>query len=109
MKEHIKIYKMTYQKCTNESASMLFMDNNYISRKLFIQMVRDDIDMELNSFKKYCLSDIKNDLFSLYEEIHKENHFYLNSMESEFIKNGKANYDNQIFLSVVEISVFKII
>ena len=108
-KQIIQIYEMTYQKCTSESTSVLFTYNNYISRNFFVQMMRDDIDIELNSFKVHCLSDVKNDLFTLYEAIHKESHFHLDSMEKDFIINGQAKFDEQIFLSIIERNIFKII
>ncbi|WP_434279229.1 hypothetical protein [Acinetobacter sp. CE-15] len=103
-----QIFEMTYQKGTNESTSVFFTMNNLISRNLFIQMMRDDIDIEFNNFKINHLSDIETDLFSLHENIHKESHFHLSLMESKFIESGNANFDNHIFLSIIKRNVLKI-
>lgn len=64
-KQIIQIYEMIYQKCTNESTSVLFADNNDNSSNFFIQLLRDGV--ELNRFKIYCLINVKTDLFKLYE------------------------------------------
>lgn len=71
-------------------------------------MLRNDIDIELNDFKVECLNDVNIDLFTLYEEIHKESHFHLDSMEKDFIKNGKAKFDEQIFMSIIKRKMYKI-
>lgn len=61
-KQIIQIYEMTYQKCTNESTSVLFTDNNDNSSNFFILLLRDDV--ELNRFKIYCLINVKTDFLN---------------------------------------------
>lgn len=96
------VYEMAYQKCTNESSTLLFTENNYNSRKFFIKSMRDEVDKELTDFKGNSENKMKTDILFLYEDIHKESHLHLDSMELEFIEKGIAHFDEYIFLSVTE-------
>ena len=102
---HQKIYEMAYQKCTNESSSYFFTENNLNTRKQFVELLHIEIKKELEDFKKFCSSDSKDDLLKLYEEIHAESTHHLNEMKQTFIGVSHASFDDCINLNVFERSL----
>lgn len=101
----LKIYEMTYQKCTNESSSYFFTENNLNTRNHFIELLHTEIKKEMEDFEKFCSSDSKDDLLKLYEEIHAESAHHLNEMKHAFIEASHASFDECINLNVFERSL----
>ncbi|UTO20669.1 hypothetical protein NGC85_06190 [Acinetobacter sp. Z1] len=105
----MKVYEMVFHKGFDESTRFFFNINNTASRKHFMKLMREDVDRELSDFKKSCVSDAKYDLLNLFQEVYAESHFHLDTMEKDFIQNGKAIFFDNIFLSVEEREVLKIL
>lgn len=104
----MKIYEMIYNKGLQESSHLFFDNNNIKSRKIFVKLMREEINQELINFEKNCEFSENNDLLNLFKEVWEESHSHLNLMENEFVETGKAILFDDMFLIVKEIFVIKI-
>lgn len=93
---------MIYQKCTNETSSYFYNENNINTRKHFIELLYSEIKTELEDFSAFCSDKSKDDMLMLYEEIYVESVSHLDAMQESFIENNSAHLDDIISLNVFE-------
>ncbi|RZF49561.1 hypothetical protein EXE30_15300 [Acinetobacter halotolerans] len=104
----MKIYEMIFQKGLDERISIFCESNSISSRRYFIQLMREEIDLELKNFKDSRVDGSSSDMLFLFEEIYKESHFHLDVMEDFFIEKGIAKFCENVFLGVEERKVFRV-
>lgn len=99
---------MIFQKGLDETTRFFCESNTVTSRRYFIKLMREEVDRELNEFKESCVESFSRDMLILFEEVYKESHFHLDVMEDFFIKSGKANFCESIYLNVEERQLFRV-
>ena len=104
----MKIYEMIFHKGTYEKTNLFYKVNNKCSRQHFIEQIRLDLDIELNHFQRTCISEHKNDLLSLFKEVHQESYHHIDTMAKNFIQSSKAEFDQHICLEIKEHLVLNI-
>lgn len=92
------IYEMIFRKGPNESSHRFYAEDTETSRRDFIELIRMELEQELQSYKTQCQTNSHNDLLNLLKEIHKESHQDLDRMEEKFVKRGFAQLDVSISL-----------
>ena len=103
----MKIYEMIFHKGTYEQTRLFYAVNNKDSRQHFLEHIRLELDTELSDFKLSCVSDSKNDLLSLFQEVHQESLLHINAMANSFIQKSNAKFDQYISLTVKEHKVLR--
>jgi len=78
----MKIYEMIFHKGTYEKTNLFYKVNNKCSRQHFIEQIRLELDIELDHFQRTCISEHKNDLLSLFKEVHQESYHHIDTMVS---------------------------
>lgn len=91
---------MIFQRGNDEILHSYYNENDCISRQHFIDFLRNEFDQELDHFKNNCTSNNKEDLLILLEQVHKENHYFINKLASQFVDHSYAQLDSCISLYV---------
>ena len=102
------VYEMVFSKWLNEIERVFFKNNSLSAIVFFIRQMKSLIELELEEFRKDCLSKHKDDLLSLYQEVYQESTVHLDIMEKDFINTGRAEVCDVIYLEVIKRYVFKI-
>lgn len=98
----MKFYEMVFKKPFEDNSRKFYMQNNIKTRTLFLNYLREEIDIELLNFKKSCDHDFFDDLMNLYEQVQKDSHKFLDNLQDKFICEGHAQWDDIICLKVYE-------